>query len=169
MLLKSHSMDTVIRDATPADMPQVLELIRELAEFEKEPDAVKVTVDELVAAGFGPQPSFHCFVAAADKEIVGMALVYFRFSTWVGNTLHLEDLVVRQELRGKGIGNALYERVMKYAKDANVKRVNWMVLGWNKDAIRFYERTGANVMDEWWQVEMDSQNLEQYLMNKKTE
>jgi len=159
-------MDSQIRNASEADMPQVLALIKELAEFEKEPDAVKITIEDLVSEGFGPQPSFVCFVAEVNEQIVGMALVYFRFSTWVGRTVHLEDLVVKQEMRGKGIGDALYKRVMEYAIDEGVKRVNWVVLGWNEGAIRFYKRTGANVMEEWWQVEMDETGIQNYLANK---
>ncbi|MEM7185389.1 MAG: GNAT family N-acetyltransferase [Bacteroidota bacterium] len=160
-------MDIQIRNATEKDMPQVLDLIVELAVFEKEPDAVQITVEDLVSAGYGPQPSFTCFVAEVKGTIVGMALVYFRFSTWAGKTVHLEDLVVKEAMRGKGVGDALYARVMEYANDEGVNRVNWMVLGWNKGAIRFYERTGATVLDEWWQVEMDKEGLTNYLASRK--
>ncbi|MEZ4874970.1 MAG: GNAT family N-acetyltransferase [Flavobacteriaceae bacterium] len=152
-----------VREATKEDMPQVLELIKELAIFEKEPDAVEVTLQELELAGFGPNPEFTCFVAQMNHEIVGMALVYFRFSTWVGKTVHLEDLIVKEALRGKGVGTALYRRVMEYAQQQGVKRVNWMVLGWNKEAIAFYEKTGAKVLDEWWQVEMSQSHYEKFL------
>lgn len=153
----------IVRKAKKEDMPQVLELIKELAVFEKEPDAVLVTVTELEEAGFSDNPQFTCFVAEHNLEILGMALVYFRFSTWVGKTVHLEDLIVKEKMRGKGIGMALYKRVMEYAKEKRVKRVNWMVLGWNKDAIDFYEGTGAKVMEEWWQVEMDQKALQNFL------
>ncbi len=161
-------MDIQIRKATAADMPEVLALIVELAVFEKEPDAVTISADDLVRHGFGDEPAFTCFVAEVEGEVVGMALVYFRFSTWVGQTIHLEDLVVKEAMRGKGVGDALYERVMQYAKEQDVNRVNWMVLGWNKGAIRFYERTGATVMDEWWQVEMDKKGINNFLATKKT-
>jgi GNAT superfamily N-acetyltransferase len=156
-------MDAVIRKATKADMPQVLELILELAVFEREPNAVEVTVEELQKDGYGEDPMFTCFVAEFQDEIVGMALVYFRYSTWKGRTVHLEDLVVKEKMRGKGVGNALYTKVIKYAHDLGVKRLNWMVLGWNKGAIRFYERSGATVMDEWWQVEMDVKGMENFI------
>ena len=102
-----------VRKANHADMPKVLELIRELARFEREPDAVKISEDDLVKEGFGDRPLFHCFVAEAEGEVVGMALVYYRFSTWKGRTLHLEDLVVRADKRGQGIGDALYTEVMR--------------------------------------------------------
>ncbi|MEZ4816664.1 MAG: GNAT family N-acetyltransferase [Flavobacteriaceae bacterium] len=153
----------VVRKATKEDMPQVLGLIKELAVFEKEPEAVVITLAELEAAGFGDNPQFTCFVAEMNSEIVGMALVYFRFSTWVGNTVHLEDLIVKEHMRGKGIGIALYKKVMEYSKAQGVKRVNWMVLGWNKDAIAFYENTGAKVLEEWWQVEMNQTALDNFL------
>jgi len=158
-------MDIKIRKANKEDMHQVLKLITELAVFEKEPDAVLVTVEELQHAGFSENPQFTCFVAEMASEIVGMALIYFRFSTWVGKTVHLEDLVVKEKMRGKGVGKALYTEVMTYALAQGVKRVNWVVLGWNEGAIRFYERTGANVMNEWWQVEMDYNGIKNYLEN----
>ncbi len=120
-------MNYLVRESTPNDMPQVLDLIKELAIFEKEPDAVEVTVDELIKEGFGSAPLFTCFVAEIDQEIVGIALVYFRFSTWKGRTVHLEDLIIKKSLRGKGIGAARYTKVMKYAYSQKVKRVEWVV------------------------------------------
>ena len=160
-------MDIQLSKAKAADMPQVLELIVELAVFENEPDVVDITVDDLVAEGTGDDASFTCFVAQVDKEIVGIALVYFRFSTWKGRTVHLEDLIVKDSFRGKGIGDLLYTQVMQYAFEQGVKRVNWMVLGWNDGAIRFYERTGATVMKEWWQVEMDEAGIKAFIENKQ--
>lgn len=154
----------IVRQARKEDMPQVLELIKELAVFEKEPETiVEVTVEELQQAGFGDKPQFTCFVVENDDEILGMALVYFRFSTWKGKTIHLEDLIVKQQQRGKGIGMMLYKRVMEFAKKENVKRVNWVVLDWNMDAIRFYEKTGAEVLDNWRLVEMSKNAFEKFL------
>ncbi|MDC8006003.1 GNAT family N-acetyltransferase [Aureisphaera galaxeae] len=158
-------MDIQIRKATPKDMGDVLDLITELAIFEKEPDGVKISVEDLEVAGFGENPMYTCFVAEFENEIMGMALIYFRFSTWVGKTVHLEDLVVREKMRGKGVGNLLYKEVMKFAREEGVKRVNWMVLGWNKGAIKFYERTGAKVQDDWWQVEMDEEGIKNFVDN----
>ena len=160
-------MDIQLRKAKAADMPQVLELIVELAVFENEPEAVDITANDLVAQGTGDDASFTCFVAQVDEEIVGIALVYFRFSTWKGRTVHLEDLIVKDSFRGKGIGDLLYTQVMQYALEQGVKRVNWMVLGWNDGAIRFYERTGATVMKEWWQVEMDEAGIKAFIENKQ--
>lgn len=156
-------MELRIRSAKPHDMPSVLQLIIELAVFEKEPDAVEVTTEELVEAGFGDTKQFKCFVAEVENEIVGMALVYFRFSTWKGRTLHLEDLVVKEKMRGKGVGTALYRKVMEYADQEGVKRVNWVVLDWNTPAIKFYEQTGATILSNWWQVEMGQHALKKYL------
>lgn len=158
-----------VREAIKDDMPQVLELIKELAIFEKEPNAVEVTVADLELEGFCENPLFTCFVADAstslstDSEIVGAALIYYRFSTWKGRTLHLEDLIVKEAYRGKGIGEALYKQVMKYAYDQGLKRVAWDVLDWNTGAIRFYERSGANVLKTWRVVHMDEKGLKNYI------
>jgi GNAT superfamily N-acetyltransferase len=152
-----------VRKATNDDMPQVLELIKELAIFENEPDAVEISVADLEREGFGENPLFTCFVAESDDEIVGAALVYFRFSTWKGRTLHLEDLIVKEAQRGKGIGEALYKQVMRFAYDRGLKRVAWDVLDWNKGAIRFYERSGANIVKDWRVVHMDEKGLKNYI------
>lgn len=156
-------METIIRDARKEDMPAVLELIKELAAFEKEPDAVITTVDTLEQEGFGKNPLFHVFVAEVDGNIEGMALVYYRFSTWKGRTLHLEDLIVREEKRGTGLGNALYRKVIAYAKEQGLKRVEWVVLDWNKHAIDFYERSGATILKDWYTVQMDENGMTKYI------
>ncbi len=156
-------MNVTVRNADKTDMPQVLELIKELAVFEKEPDAVEVTVAQLEEEGFGKNPLFTCFVAVIEDKIVGMALCYFRFSTWKGRTVHLEDLIVKEEMRGKGIGEKLYAEVLKFAYKNKVKRVEWAVLNWNTPAIKFYERTGATVLRDWYVVQMDEDALENYV------
>src|SRR5690606_9606308 len=152
-----------VREALKKDMPQVLELIKELAIFEKEPDAVEVTVQDLERDGFGNNPLFTCFIAEHDEEIVSTALVYFRFSTWKGRTLHLEDLIVKEEKRGKRIGEALYKQVMQIAYNRGLKRVAWDVLDWNTGAIRFYERSGANIVKDWRVVHMDEKGLKNFI------
>ncbi len=152
-----------IRKATKNDMPRVLELITELAIYEKQPNAVDVTVADLEREGFSENPLFTCFVAEIKGKIEGTALVYYRFSTWKGRTLHLEDLIVTQLMRGKGIGNALYAEVMKFAHSQGLKRVAWDVLDWNTGAIKFYERSGANIMKEWRVVHMDEKGLQGYI------
>lgn len=152
-----------VREALKKDMPQVLELIKELAIFEKEPNAVEITVQDLEREGFGENPLFYCFVAEMDDEIVGTALVYYRFSTWKGRTLHLEDLIIKESMRGKGFGEALYKKVMDFAYSQGLKRVAWDVLDWNTGAIRFYERSGANVLKTWRVVHMDEKGLKNYI------
>ena len=152
-------MDVIVRKAVKGDMPKVLELIQELAVFEKEPDAVVVTVAELEKEGFGAQPLFTCFVAEVAGTVVGMALVYFRFSTWKGRTVHLEDLIVNEVYRSKGIGKQLYEHVLAYAKSEGVRRAEWIVLNWNKGAIAMYDKSGAVFHKDWWLVEMSEDRL----------
>ncbi len=156
-------MSTKIREASKEDMPAVLELIKELAVFEKEPDAVIVTTEDLKRDGFGENPAFKCFVAEVNEEIQGMALIYFRYSTWKGKTVHLEDLIVREEFRGRGLGNALYRRVIEYAREQRVKRTEWVVLDWNTAARDFYERSGATVFTDWCTVQMDAEAMEKFL------
>ncbi len=156
-------MNYIIRDAKPQDMEQVLGLIQELATFEKEPDAVEVTVQELIDEGFGENPLFHCFVAEVDNRIVGIALVYYRFSTWKGRSIHLEDLIVKESMRGTGLGSALYTQVLKYAKSKGVRRVEWVVLDWNKNAIDFYEKSGAKLLKDWYLVQMDENGVDKFI------
>ena len=153
----------IIRKATKNDMPSVLELIQELATFEKEPDAVVVTVDDLVRDGFSENLLFQCFVAEVDGEIIGMALYYYRYSTWKGKTIHLEDLIVKENKRGTGAGFALYKEIIKQGKSENVRRIEWNVLDWNTPAIDFYEKSGAKVLGDWRVVHMDDKGIEQFL------
>lgn len=156
-------MSQTIREAREEDMPAVLELIKELAVFEKEPEAVIVTAENLKRDGFGENPAFKCFVAEAEGGIQGMALVYFRYSTWKGKTVHLEDLIVREAFRGKGLGNALYRKVIEYAREQGVKRTEWVVLDWNTHARDFYERSGATVFTDWCTVQMDEEAMKNFL------
>jgi GNAT superfamily N-acetyltransferase len=158
-------MNIKIRKATKNDMGQVLELIKELAVFEKEPNAVEVTVKDLQREGFGDAPLFTSFVAEIASEIIGIAIIYFRFSTWKGRTIHLEDLIVKEKMRGKGVGEALYTEVIKYGFDQGVKRIEWNVLDWNEGAIKFYERTGARIAKDWSVVQMDEQGIKNYIKN----
>lgn len=153
------------RLATKADMPRVLELITELAVFEKEPNAVEVTVSDLQNDGFGDNPKFTCFVIEVENTIEGIALVYPRYSTWKGEVLHLEDLIVSEKCRDKGLGTLLLNAVVKHGKDKSVKRICWDVLDWNQPAIDFYESKGANVMRDWDVVQLDEKGIENYINN----
>lgn len=156
-------MKFVIRNAEKSDMQQVLHLINELATFEKEPDAVEVTVEDLQNDGFGTHPAFHCFVAEVNSKIEGIALIYNRYSTWKGKIIHLEDLIVSKSMRGTGLGTALLDQVIKYGSDLGVKRINWEVIDWNENAIAFYEKKGANVMRDWDVVQLDETGIKNYI------
>lgn len=156
-------MDFLIREAKETDLKQILNLIVELAVYEKSPDAVEVTVEDLKASGFGNSPDFLCFVADVDTKIVGIALTYTRFSTWKGRVLHLEDLIVSESMRGQGIGSALLDKVVLHAADLAVKRVCWEVLDWNTDAINFYKAKGADVKRDWDVVHLNEHGIKNYL------
>ena len=157
-----------IRKGNPEDMKCVLGLIQELAIFENEPDAVIITEEDLIRDGFGEKPLFHVFVAEIindlnEKEIVGIALYYYRYSTWKGKTIHLEDLVVKEKMRGTGLGSALYAEIMRQGKRDNVRRVEWNVLDWNTPAVKFYENSGAKILDGWQVVQMDELGINTFL------
>jgi GNAT superfamily N-acetyltransferase len=158
-------MEYSIREARAEDMQYVLELIKELASFEKEASAVEVTVDDLVHDGFGVEKLFHCFVAETKSKVVGMALIYNRYSTWKGPIVHLEDLVVSESMRGSGLGTALLNEVVKYCAKQGVKRISWEVLDWNEPAIVFYEKKGARVLRDWDVVHLDEKGIQNYLNN----
>ncbi|MBO0323811.1 GNAT family N-acetyltransferase [Muricauda sp. CAU 1633] len=156
-------MEYVIRNAKKEDMAQVLALVQELADFEKEPEAVVISKEDLEKDGFGEQKQFHCFVAEVNDEIVGIALVYPRYSTWKGPAIHLEDLIVSERMRGSGLGTALLDEVIKYGHDLGVRRICWEVLDWNEPAIEFYEKKGAKVLRDWDVVQMDERGIKNYI------
>ena len=152
-----------IRPARPEDMDEVLGLIQELAVFEREPDAVELTTEDLVRDGFGKTPRFTCFVAEDGGKLLGMALCYPRYSTWKGLVIHLEDLIVTESARGQGLGSALLTAVIRHAREAGARRVSWEVLDWNDPAIDFYEARGARVLRDWDVVQLDARGIETYL------
>lgn len=156
-------MEILLREGQKTDMASVLLLIKELASFEKESNAVEVSEEDLIRDGFGDVPSFRVFVAEYQNQIIGIALFYERYSTWKGRSVHLEDLIVSKAYRGKGVGKALYNKVLSYAHDQKFKRVSWEVLDWNKVAIDFYESTGAQILDGWQVVHMNEKSLETYM------
>lgn len=155
-------MDFVIRGAREEDMLQVLDLIKELALFVNEPGAVILTVDDLRRDGF-EKHLFHCFVAESNMKIIGMALIYPRYSTWKGMTIHLEDLIVKEEARGYGVGSKLFGEVIKYGKKLGVKRIEWAVLDWNEPAINFYEKNGAHILRECDAVQLDEKGIDNFI------
>ena len=158
-------MNFTLRLAEKKDIKSVLNLITELAVFEKEPDAVDIAVDDLIRDGFSNPPKFRVYVAEQENIIIGIALFYERFSTWKGRTLHLEDLIVTKSKQKIGAGKALYSAVLKYAYDHNFNRVAWEVIDWNSNAIDFYKSTGATYLNNWSVVQMNKENLEKFILN----
>jgi GNAT superfamily N-acetyltransferase len=142
--------DFQIRRARVEDVPIILELIRDLATYERAPDEVTATGEQLVNVLFGKQPAAEVLLAFEDKSPVGFAVYFFNFSTWLGRPgLYLEDLFVNPEKRGKGHGRALLVELAKIARDRGCGRMEWAVLDWNEPAIKFYRTLGAKPMDEW--------------------
>lgn len=156
-----------IRKGISSDMKSVLELIKELAVFEKEPDAVVVTEEDLIRDGFSENPLFYTFIAEVDEKIIGIALYYYRYSTWKGKTIHLEDLIVKEESRGTGAGYALYSEIIKQGKRDKVRRIEWNVLDWNTSAIDFYKKSGAKVLDDWLVAQMDENGINNFVSQLK--
>jgi GNAT superfamily N-acetyltransferase len=156
-------MKVHIRKAVKSDAESILSLIHELAVFEKEPEAVIVTKTQIEQDGFGDRPLFECILAEVADKVVGMALFYPRYSTWKGPTFHLEDLIVTDSMKGKGIGAQLYNAFLAQAHRAGVERVEWAVLDWNLPAIQFYQKSGASVLEDWRTVQMDKKSIDHYI------
>ena len=142
-------MDINLRFAEKKDCTRLLELINELALYEKAPEEVTVTLAEFIDAGFGENPVWKAFVAEDGETIVGFALFYTRYSTWKGCRLYLEDFLVTEQCRGKGVGKLLFERVIKEAKDSNYNGITWQVLDWNEPALNFYNKYQAIIENGW--------------------
>jgi GNAT superfamily N-acetyltransferase len=139
-----------IRKATAHDAPLILEFIHYLAEYEREPNAVVATEEDLIRDGFSSEPKYRCLIAEWEGVPAGFALFHYNYSTWRGRAgLYLEDLFVKIEMRGKGIGKALLQRLAQIAIEENCYGLRWMVLEWNEPALKFYETLGAELLDEW--------------------
>lgn len=162
-------MEATIRQATIYDCASILNLIQELADYEKEPQSVKLNVSDIERHGFGKTPLFRCLVAELNSEVIGMALYYPRYSTWKGPTFHLEDLIVTESYKGQGFGTKLYSEFIKIAYEMGVERIEWNVLDWNTPAIEFYEKSGASVIHEWSTVQMHKAGMKAYLKGLKNE
>lgn len=153
-------MATTIRDATAADVPQILKFVKGLALYERAPDAVKATEEGLLRDGFGPSPFYYCQIADHDGVPAGFALFFFNYSTWVGRPgVYLEDIYVEPEFRGLGIGKALLKQVAAFALERGCERLQWEVLDWNTPAIDFYQAMGAEFLDEWRNVRVSGEAL----------
>ena len=155
--------DYTLRRGVEADLPQVLALIQELAEYERAPDAVTNTLADMQRDGFGPQPIFGFFVCENEEQaIVGLALFYTAYSTWKGRMLYLEDLVVTESARRAGLGRLLFDAVVGEARATGANRMKWQVLDWNEPAIGFYKKLGANIESEWLNGNLDAAQLAAY-------
>lgn len=151
--------DTVIRPGCKEDIPSVLELVRELAEYERAPEEVTNTAAMMEADGFGVNPVYGMYVATKDERIVGLSLYYYRYSTWKGKRLYLEDIIVTLRERGKGIGKKLFDRTIEHALQENCTGITWQVLDWNEPAINFYKKYGAKFDSEWVNCNLERESI----------
>ena len=142
-------MDISIRRAEKKDCIRLLELIQELADYEKAPDEVTVTLSHFEESGFGANPVWWAFVAEVDGKVEGFALYYIRYSTWKGQRMYLEDILVTEKMRGQKIGKLLFERLVEEAKEKKYSGIVWQVLEWNEPAINFYKKYNTRFDNEW--------------------
>lgn len=155
--------DITIRVGAKRDLPKVLGLIRELAEYERAPHEVSNTVEQMEKDGFGPHPIYGLFVAEYETQIIGIAIYYWRYSTWKGKRLYLEDIVVTEAQRGRGAGKLLFDRTLQHALDENCTGMMWQVLGWNEPAINFYKKYNAKLDGEWINCSLERTQIEEIL------
>lgn len=146
---------TTIRQGKKEDLPAALELIRELAIYEKAEEQVVNTVEMMEKDGFGSQPVFGFIVAEEAGEIIGMSMYYYRYSTWKGKRMYLEDLIVREAKRGSGVGKLLFERTIEIGKETECTGMMWQVLDWNEPAINFYKKYNTNMEGDWINCNLD--------------
>ena len=149
-----------IRKGNREDIAQALNLVKELATYEKAPDEVEVTPEEMLEWGFGADKQFDFFVALQNKMIVGIALYYYKYSTWKGKCLFLEDIIVTESHRGKGIGKLLFDKVVQVSIEQKVRRMEWQVLDWNTPAIEFYKKYNVTLDGEWVNCKLTNHQLE---------
>jgi GNAT superfamily N-acetyltransferase len=152
-------MNIVIRRAEASDVPRMLELVRELALFERAPEEVTVTEQHMRDAGFGPDPVWVGWVAEVDGKIQGMAVCYERYSTWKGRRLYLEDIIVTEAARGQRLGERLFRACAAHAVEMDHDGMVWQVLDWNVGAHRFYDRFGAHYAKDWWNGSLEKEAL----------
>ena len=143
-------MDIIIREAKKEDCPRMMELIQELADYEKAPEEVTVGFNHFVESGFGPNPVWWAYVAEAVGKVEGFALYYIRYSTWKGQRMYLEDIIVTEKMRGQGLGKLLLDKLIEVAKEKNFTGMMWQVLDWNEPAINFYRKYQGIQFDPEW-------------------
>ncbi|ASU34039.1 GNAT family N-acetyltransferase [Mucilaginibacter xinganensis] len=151
-----------IRIAKKEDCPRLMELVNELALYEKAPEEVTVTLQEFEEAGFGQKPVWKAFVAEVNDLIVGFAVYYIRYSTWKGNRMYLEDLIVTESMRGKKVGKLLFNRLINEAKEMGFNGMSWQVLDWNEPAINFYNKYEASIEAGWLNASLSKEQLLNY-------
>ncbi|NTD97519.1 GNAT family N-acetyltransferase [Agrobacterium tumefaciens] len=155
-------MNLNIRPAEASDCPRMLELITELAVYERAPEEVTVNLDHFIESGFGANAVWKAFVAVTDDTIIGFALYYTRYSTWKGCRLYLEDFIVTEDFRGQGIGKLLFEKVIEEAKTGNYSGMVWQVLDWNEPAINFYNKYKAHLESGWLNAALSSDQVKAF-------
>ena len=148
-------MEIKVRRAVREDCPRLLELVKELALYERAPDEVTVTPEHFAESGFGEKPVWWAFVAETEGQVQGFALYYIRYSTWKGQAMYLEDILVTESMRGRQIGKILFERLIEEAKEKKFNRIIWQVLEWNEPAINFYKKFNASFDPEWVNCSID--------------
>ena len=151
-----------IRKGVKEDLPQVLNLVKELAAYEKAPGEVTVTIEEMERDGFGDKPVFHFFVAETEEKVIGLSLYYIKYSTWKGKCVFLEDIIVNEPFRKSGVGKKLFDEVVKIAKELNVERLEWQVLEWNEPAIKFYKKLNSQFDNEWVNCKLTGKQIQEY-------
>lgn len=155
-------MNVIIRQGKKTDLSQVLDLIKELATYEKAPQEVTVSVDELEADSEGEHPLFYFYVAEVEQQVVGTAIYYLKYSTWKGKCVFLEDIIVKESFRGNQIGRKLFEAVIGASRDLKAKRMEWQVLDWNEPALNFYKKFDAHVDASWVNCKLVEEQLMEF-------
>lgn len=152
-------MNIIVRKSNKEDLPQVLGLIKELALYEKSPEAVTNTVEDMLNDGFSEKPVFFCDVAEVEHKIIGIAVYFIKYSTWKGKGIYLDDIVVTESWRGKGVGKKLFDHVVKESVKLDAKQLHWQVLDWNEPAINFYKKYPTEFDSEWINCKLNDRQL----------
>lgn len=157
-------MDVLIEDAVAGDVDAICSLIKELAIYERAANEAVLTPQQLLEDGFSENKIFHCFVARQQQHVIGIALTYIKYSTWKGKCVFLEDIIVTDAHRNKGVGTLLFNRAVAYAHSLNAARLEWQVLEWNEPAIKFYQKMGATLDPEWINGKLTREDLQNYTL-----
>ena len=155
-------MNVLLRRAEKQDIPAIYTLIKELAAYEKAPDEVTITIEELERDGFGRHTIWEAILAEYNDKVIGMALYFFSYSTWKGKCIYLEDIIVKEAFRGNQIGKKLFEAVILKGKETGAKRMQWQVLDWNEPAINFYKKYNASIDPTWLTCRLTHEQIQQF-------